>query len=197
MRSTIRELFETIILALVIFLGLQFSMGNYRVEGSSMSPTLKAGEYLLVNKLVYTRIERENLPFVDPDENADAYQFERPKRGDVIIFEFPNNPERDFVKRVIGIPGDIVEIHEGQVWVNEIPINEPYVTHRDSRYYYKQSIPSGFYYVLGDNRMSSNDSRDWGLVPVENIIGKAWVRFWPLDRLESIKSQITSVPSPN
>ena len=118
MRIVIRELFETVILALVIFLGLQFSMGNYRVEGSSMVPTLEQDEYVIVNKLVYLRLDPRSivglLPFVDSEAKGSVYVFHKPRRGEVVIFKFPNNPERDFVKRVIGLPGETDVIQIGQ-----------------------------------------------------------------------------------
>lgn len=186
MRIIIRELFETVILALLIFLGLQFSMGNYRVEGSSMLPTLEEGEYVIVNKLVYMRFDPRDvvslIPFVEFEDEGDVFPFHAPKRGEVIIFEFPNNPERDFVKRVIGLPGDTVEIQRGTVVVNSIPLDEPYITRRDTGNMGRITVPEGGYFVLGDNRRASNDSRSWGPVPTENIIGRALVSFWPLNR---------------
>jgi signal peptidase I len=190
MRIIIRELFETVILALLIFLGLQFSMGNYRVEGSSMLPTLEEGEYVIVNKLVYMRLDPRDIvsliPFVDIADDGDVFPFHAPQRGEVIIFEFPNNPERDFVKRVIGVPGDTVEIQRGTVVLNSIPLDEPYITRRDSGSMGRVTVPEGGYFVLGDNRRASNDSRSWGPVPTENIIGRALVSFWPLNRWHTL-----------
>lgn len=184
MRPVIRELFETVILALLIFLGFHLSVGNYRVEGSSMAPNLEEGEYVIVNKLVYARPPLDLIPFVGEPE--DPYLFRSPRRGEVIIFEFPRDMERDFVKRVIGLPGDTVEIKRGQVIVNDIPLDEPYITHQSTGNHPRTTVPEGSYFVLGDNRRASNDSRDWGPVSESRIIGRAWVSFWPLDRLQSI-----------
>ena len=193
MRIIIRELFETVILALLIFLGLQFSVGNYRVEGSSMLPTLEEGEYVIVNKLVYMRFDPRDvvslIPFVDIAGDGDVYPFHPPQRGEVIIFEFPNNPERDFVKRVIGVPGDTVEIQRGTVILNSIPLDEPYITRRDTGNMGRITVPEGGYFVLGDNRRASNDSRSWGPVPTEKIIGRALVSFWPLNRWHGIRTE--------
>ena len=193
MRIVIRELFETVILALVIFLGLQFSMGNYRVEGSSMVPTLEEDEYVIVNKLVYLRLDPRSivglLPFVDSDSDSAVYVFHEPRRGEVIIFEFPNNPERDFVKRIIGLPGETVEILRGQVRIDGEHLDEPYITNPDRTNMRPVTVPPDRYFVLGDNRRASHDSRDWGPVPVENLIGKAWVSFWPLNRWHSLRLQ--------
>ena len=190
MRVIIRELFETIILALLIFVALQFSIRNYQVDGPSMRPTLEAGEYVLVNKLVYLRFRPQELakilPFVDVDEDQNLFPFHPPERGDVIIFRFPKDESRDFVKRVVGIPGDTVEIARGQPLVNGQPLEEPYIKHRDSRTLGPVVVPARHYYVLGDNRLSSDDSRNWGTVPLENVIGRAWVSFWPIDRWRAL-----------
>jgi len=182
-RELIRELIETVLLALLIFLVLQFSVQNFRVEGSSMQPTLTEGQYLLVNKIVYLRISRESLanllPWVDGDENESLFAFHQPERGAVIVFHFPRDPARDFVKRVIGVPGDVVEIQRGKVLVNGVALDEPYITRLDTRTIGRLTVPPDSFYVLGDNRRASNDSRDWGFVPVENVIGRAWVSYWP------------------
>ena len=190
MRALIRELIETVILALLIFLGLQFSIQNFRVEGSSMQPTLEEGQYVLVNKLVYLRLAPQGLssllPFVNSDREEVIFPFSAPSLGDVIIFHFPRDPSRDFVKRVIGVPGDVVEIKQGRVFLNGEEIDEPYVTHPDRGSMAPRSIPENSFFVLGDNRRASNDSRDWGTVPAELIIGRAWVSYWPLDRLTTL-----------
>jgi len=185
LRDLIRELIETVLLALTIFLVLQFSIQNFKVEGSSMQPTLTEGQYLLVNKIVYARVNRDSLasllPFVGDDENSadQLFAFHTPEAGEVIIFHFPRDPSRDFVKRVIAGPGDRVEILEGQVYVNGDARDEPYITHPDSRTTPEIVVPPGAFFVLGDNRRASNDSRDWGTVPAENIVGRAWLSYWP------------------
>ena len=192
MRLVIRELFETAILALLIFLALQFSIRNYRVEGPSMRPTLDEGEYVIVNKLVYLRLQPQDLaaiiPFVDVDEAEAMFPFHPPERGEIIIFRFPKNPARDFVKRVIGVPGETVEIRQGAVFVDGTPLDEPYITARDSGSMSAVHLANDSYFVLGDNRRASNDSRDWGAVPGENIIGRAWISFWPLDRVHALQA---------
>ena len=192
MRAIIRELFETVILALLIFLALQFSVQNFRVEGPSMRPTLEEGEYVLVNKLVYMRFRPQDvaslLPFVESDDSRDRYPIHPPRRGEVIIFEFPRDPTRDFVKRVVGVPGDLVEIENGVTFINGEELSEPYITQKDRRDMDPVEVEEGTYFVLGDNRRASNDSRDWGTVPAGNIIGRAWVSFWPLDRWHALSA---------
>ena len=185
LRELARELIETVLLALSIFLALQFSVQNFRVEGSSMDTTLQDGQYLLVNKIVYLRFDRDAiarvLPFLGGGADADEtlFAFHPPKRGEVIIFRFPRDPSRDFVKRVIGVPGDTVEIRRGQVYVNDIALDEPYITHPDRRTVDPTRIGPESYYVLGDNRAHSNDSRSWGAVPEANLRGKVWLVYWP------------------
>lgn len=196
LKEMVRELIETVLLALAIFLALQFSVQNFRVEGSSMRPTLEEGNFLLVNKIVYLRFDRgyiSNLiPFVGDNEDADEnlFAFHEPRHGEVIIFHFPRDPSRDFVKRVIAVPGDTVEIRRGQVYLNGVALDEPYITRRDRRTVPATRVGPGSYYVLGDNRGASNDSRDWGTVPVENIVGRAWVSYWPLENFNFLRALI-------
>ena len=191
MRALIRELIETVIIALLIFLALQFSVQNFRVEGPSMDPTLGDGQYLLANKLVYLSFDpqdlRSLLPFIDVKRDKPLFPFHSPRRGEVVIFRFPGDESRDFVKRVIAIPGDTVEIREGQVFVNDEKRDEPYITHHENSSMAPAKVGSAEYFVLGDNRRASHDSRNWGPVPGRNIIGRAWLSYWPLDRLRGLQ----------
>ena len=192
LRALVRELFETIILTLTVFLVLQISVQNFRVEGPSMEPTLEADQHLLVNKLVFLRPDfgplADLLPLVSADQSAPEYVFRAPRRGDIVVFRFPGDKSRDFVKRVVGVPGDTVEIRSGQVFVNGEPLHEPYVINRDGGTEEPLVVPDESYYVLGDNRRASQDSRDWGTVPAENIIGRGWLRYWPLDGAQVLSS---------
>jgi signal peptidase I len=184
MSSVVREFLEAILLALLVFLVIQTSIQNFRVEGSSMHPTLEGGQYLLINKLVYFRIDQERLsriiPFWKVAESTENFAVHPPQRGEVIVFAFPRDPTRDFVKRVIGVPGDRVEIREGTVFVNGEALDEPYITDHDSSDMREMTLQDKQYFVLGDNRRGSNDSRNWGPVPEENILGKVWIIYWPL-----------------
>ncbi len=185
MRAIVRELIETVILALTIFVMLQFSVQNFRVEGSSMESTLQEDQYLLVNKLAYYRVNErilKVLPFLSSSDDGTIFPFHPPRRGDVVIFKFPQDESRDFVKRVVGLPGDVVEIKRGRVYVNGVARVEPYLTKEYLGSMAPQKVPHGSYFVLGDNRRASNDSRDWGPVPADNLIGRALVTYWPLDR---------------
>ena len=187
MRSLVREVLQTVLLALLIFMALQASIQNYRVEGSSMQSTLEDGQHLLVNKLVYYRLDRERLarwlPFLDAKDGEVLYPFHPPRRGEIVVFRFPKDPSRDFVKRVIAMPGDTVEVQRGRVYVNDGLIDEPYITSPSRFSFAKTLMEDGEYFVLGDNRPASNDSRDWGPVHLNDIIGRAWVTYWPFSEL--------------
>lgn len=157
-----RETLETVVLAVVIFLLIRVAVQNYRIEGSSMEPNFHNGEYLLVNKL--------------------AYRLGEYQRGDVIVFKYPGDVTKDYIKRVIGLPGDVVEIREGVLYVNEQMIDEPYGTMPMS--FLNESpriVESGTLYVMGDNRPASSDTRDWGLLNQDLVIGQAWLAIFPLE----------------
>ena len=192
LRRFIREHIETVLLAITIFVVLQASIQHFKVNGESMKPTLAEGERLVVNKLVYFRIDQEDLadvlPFVDTSPNSSGsplFSFSQPRHGDVIIFHYPLDPSRDFVKRIIGVPGDTIEIERGQVFRNGVAIEEPYVFKPDRRSADAVGVPEDSYYVLGDNRSVSTDSREWGMVPLENVVGRMWFRYWPINSLST------------
>ena len=183
-RSFLEDLLETIALALLMFLVLQVSVRNYRVELSSMEATLFPKDRLVVNKLVYTRLDAQTIdglvPFVDIwNDGAELFPFHPPRRGDVIVFRFPQDPSRDFVKRVIALPGETIAMDRGRVIIDGEPLDEPYLEERDLSSLPPTLVPPRSYFVMGDNRDGSSDSRHWGMVPLENIVGKVLVRYWP------------------
>jgi len=178
------EVAQTLVLAALIFFAVRAAAQNFRVEGSSMEPGLRNGEYLLVNKAVFLKVDWDSLigwlPFVDAPK-GERFLFHGPRRGDVIVFRAPPDPSRDFIKRVIGLPGDTVQVVAGQgVMVNGVLLDEDYVSAIPNYNYGPRVVPPGEYFVLGDNRNSSSDSHIWGMVPESDIIGKAMVRYWPL-----------------
>ena len=191
MKSVFREILDAVVLSLVVFLLIQTSIQNFKVEGASMSPTLESGQYLIVNKLAYANLDLARLAKLIPVwrvNSVENYQsLGSPARGEIIVFRFPDpnpsNRERDFVKRVIGIPGDKVAIVNGVVWVNQEPLREEYLIHQDMFNMDERILTETNYFVLGDNRTGSNDSRAWGPVPAENILGKVWSVYWPLSDL--------------
>ena len=186
-RKLIREIIETALLALLVFLAVRASLQNYLVEGYSMFPTLDHGQHILVNKLGYAEINMDRLtdfiPFVDAEDGDVRQVFGGPERGDIIVFESSAGSGNDLIKRVIALPGERIEIVQGRVFINGQLLNEPYITEAWSDTRPEILIPGRHYYVLGDNRNSSQDSRSGriGLVPRERIVGKAFLRYWPFD----------------
>ena len=187
MKNVFREILDAVGLSLVVFILIQTSMQNFKVEGASMSPTLDSGQYLIVNKLAYVNVDLVRLSKLIPiwrvKELKDNHNVRSPIRGEIIVFRFPdpnpNNRKRDFVKRVIGVPGDKIAIVDGVVWVNGEPLYEGYLRFRDAFNLDERVLKEKHYFVLGDNRTGSNDSRAWGTVPEENILGKVWSIYWP------------------
>ncbi|HET7291332.1 MAG TPA: signal peptidase I [Vicinamibacteria bacterium] len=168
-RAVLEVLHDLSIAVLVCFFLVTFVAQAFRVQGTSMQPLLADGERIIVNKLLY--------------------RFGPIQRGDVVVFWYPKDPAVSFIKRVAGRPGDTVEIRRGQLFVNGQRVREDYVlgTYRDADTLPPVVVPPGYYYVLGDHRTSSNDSRTWGEVPERYIYGKAWFRFWPLSKLGPIR----------
>jgi len=198
-KSTVRDVLETLILTLVIFLLVRSVVQNFRVEGRSMEPTLYNGQYLLINKAIYWSLDPDLASRVlpglttSPDTSRTIYLFRPPDRGDIVVFRFPRDPSRDFIKRVIAIPGDLVEIRSGKVYVNGLMIDEYYINDQPSYTMPPQRVSPGHYFVLGDNRNNSSDSHVWGQVPEDHIIGKAWLSYWPVDQLGVITDQAMAV----
>lgn len=163
-----RDIAISVVIALLVIL---FLYQPVKVEGTSMMPSLTDQERIFINKFVY----RLGLGEVE--------------RGDTVVFWFPGDPSKSYIKRVVGLPGDRVEIRAGAVYVNGRALQEPYVPEefRDLGTYPLVVVPEERYYVLGDHRSSSNDSRIWGPVPKEAIYGKAVFVYWPLDKLGVVR----------
>ena len=147
------EIVQTLLMAAVLYFAIDFCIARVRVENISMEPTFTEGELLMVNKL--------------------NYKFSEPERGDVVIFEAPVAPGKDYIKRMIGLPGDVVTVKDGKLYINGELINEPWV-HEPIGYSGEWEVPENQYFVLGDNRNHSSDSHSWGFVPRENLIGNAF-----------------------
>jgi len=165
LKQFIVDLLETVILAVILFFAINAVSARVRVDGFSMVPTLKDGEYVLVNRLAY----RNNLP----------------KRGDIIVFVSPQTSNLDLIKRVIGLPGNTVRIIDGIVQVNGQTLKEPYIAAAPI-YDGEWNVPDRQLFVLGDNRNDSSDSHAWGLLPTENVIGKAILIYWPFPEWDLI-----------
>ena len=189
MNRTFREMAETVITAAIIFVVLQAATQTFKVVGPSMRPTLVDGQHLLVNKIVYQTFENDTveelLPWVEtPADGGPAFLFHGPKRGDVIVFRPPTGEDSDFVKRVIGLPGDEIDIEDGMVFVNDEAVEDGRTTRPRGSTDFPLTVPEGGFFVLGDNRGASNDSRSWGFVNSEDIVGRVLARYWPLSEFK-------------
>jgi signal peptidase I len=167
--SFFTELLKFALVALVIVVPVRFFVAQpFIVSGASMDPTFKTGQYLIVDEL--------------------SYRFGAPARGQVIIFRYPKDPTQYFIKRIVGLPGETVQIQNGDVYIKEtsgktIKLDESYVTNKGNGADMSVTLPAGEYFVMGDNRPESSDSRSWGLLPRENIIGHAFVRLLPFQNI--------------
>lgn len=165
----IKDWVVSIAIAVVLaFFIRYFIVELYLVDGPSMRPTLQSAERLVVNKFIY--------------------RFRAPERGEILVFRYPRDPSRDFIKRVIAIPGNTIEIRDGRVYVNAALLNEPYILSKTRGNYPLATVPEGHIFVMGDNRNNSEDSRfaDVGFVPFDLIKGKAMLVFWPVSQFKTL-----------
>ena len=180
--NQLRNIFKNTILAFAISIAFQVLLGNYVVDGSSMNPTLNNNQRVFVNKFVYLN------PFNVNKNLNNNFDFKlNPHRGDVVVFDPPfpyDTTGKQFVKRIIAIPGDTIENSSGIILVNGKPYLSKFGNTSEITEVPKTLVPDGYYYVLGDNRRSSNDSRSFGFVPRSNIKGRVWVIYWPLSNFK-------------
>jgi signal peptidase I len=167
-----REILETIVPAVLIALLINLFLAQAtRVYGQSMEPNLHTDQRLIVEKLSYNRYLRQYLGL------------EGPQQSDVVVINLSSQGNELLIKRIIGLPGDVVEIRDSQVFVNGYPLVEPYLGGITPGYYGPVTIPPLHIFVLGDNRNFSNDSRNFGTVPLEDVVGRAWFSYWPTDQI--------------
>lgn len=175
--SFILDIIEILVIALAMFIFMYlFLFQPHQVRGLSMYPNFHDNDYLLTDKI--------------------TYQIRPVKRGEIVVFKAPKNEEYDYIKRIIGLPGEMVKIYSGKVYVNGKQLEESYLPADIQTFggqFWREgqtiSVPENQYFVLGDNRNHSSDSREWGPVPKENIIGKAWVRYWPPQQFGLVPGQ--------
>jgi len=169
MMKIIRDITITILIALAMFMGLRSAIEAYTVRSISMTPNINDGDWIIVSKA--------------------SYFFSDPERGDIIVFDPPEKVHSDypFIKRVIGLPGDTIEIKNGKTIINGIPLEEEYLRKAPAYTMAEKYIPVNEYFVFGDNRNNSSDSHSWGAVPRDNMIGKAIITYWPIDEWNTIK----------
>jgi signal peptidase I len=186
-KPIIREWVESIVIAFLLAMVIRaFIVQAFKIPSGSMRPTLLEGDLILVNKFIYGA----KVPFTDKRLPV----LRDLKRGDVIVFIYPEDKSKDFIKRLVGLPGDVVEIRGGSIYINDQPAPESIF---NQIYYYnrgnlagpgeKITVPLDSYFVLGDNSATSKDSRYWGFVPKDNLLGQAMVVYWPPQRIKIIK----------
>jgi len=186
-KSVIRDWVESIVVAFILAMIIRsFVVQAFKIPTGSMRTTLLEGDLILVNKFIYGA----KIPFTE----SNLPKLREPKRGDVVVFIFPGNPKKDFIKRLIASAGETVEIKNGTIYVNDQPLLDPVF---NQTYYYNRGefggegqkivVPKNSFFVLGDNSASSQDSRYWGFVPDKNVLGKAMVIYWPPQRIRIIR----------
>lgn len=154
----IKDVLETLVLAVLLFMVINAVSARIRVDGSSMVPTLDNGQFVMVNRI--------------------EYKFSDPEYGEIVVFHYPRDPDQEYIKRIIGLPGDTVRIVNGHVYVNDQELSEPYIA-ASTRAAGEWQVPGGHIFVLGDNRNNSQDSRNFGFVSMDNVVGKAFLVYWP------------------
>ncbi len=163
------EIIESVAIAVILAVVIRvFLFQPFYIPSGSMEPTLTKGDRIIVNKLIY--------------------RFKEPQRGDIVVFKYPVDPKRDFIKRVIGLPGETLQIKNSKLYINGVPISQPFLP-EGLKYgdFGPVDIPEDRYFMMGDNRNNSEDSRVWGTLPRENIIGKAIFIYWPVDRIKALR----------
>ncbi len=175
-KGVLRDYIETILVCVIfVIFSRAFVFQQSKIPSGSMEDTLLIGDYIMVNRFVYAPTvfewERRVLPVRDI------------RRGDIVVFKFPNEPEVDYIKRVVGLPGDTIELRRGQLFVNGQPVEEPYVNddYRQRDHFGPEQVPPGHYFCMGDHRDRSQDSRAWGPVPRELMKGRALLVWWSYD----------------
>ena len=169
------DILEVVVFAIAIFLFLYLLvMQPHKIKGQSMEPSFDDGEFLLTDKV--------------------TYRFSQPKRGDVVVFEAPGTNNEEFIKRIIGLPGENISIADGKIHINEKVLNENYLPEAlvtENGMFLKEgvtiTVPENHYFVLGDNRVASSDSRTWGFIDKSKITGRAWITYWPPPKLSIIE----------
>jgi signal peptidase I len=180
-KSKLRENIEAVLLAIVLALFIRtFIVQAFKIPSGSMKQTLQIGDHILVNKFIYG----VRIPFA----GTTIIPVKNPERGDIVVFKYPKDRDKDFIKRVVGVAGDVVEIIDKQVYVNDKPLNHKYAVHMDPRIFSAEfstrdnlgpvTVPANSLFVMGDNRDNSHDSRFWGFVDLKDVKGKAFIIYW-------------------
>jgi len=177
------ETLEVVALALLMFIAVRTVAQNFVVDGRSMEPTFAHGELVIVNKLSYDSFDLSWLPWVDSDNWR---PFGEPAAGDVVVFHFSRDLNRDFIKRIVAVAGQTVAVQDGLVYVDGVQLDESYIDEPPTYELAEQVVPGGSVFVLGDNRNNSFDSHSWGMLDESLIIGRTELRYWPLSSVGRI-----------
>jgi len=180
LRAMLIDVLQTLVISLVLFMAINFVSARIRVESVSMRETLHPGDFVLVNRVAY---------------HIRGFETGEVGRGDVVVFDPPIPSDEPYVKRVIGLPGEVLKIENGKVYVNDVLVQEPYIR-ADFHTSGTWEVPPGEIFVMGDNRNNSSDSRSWGTVPIDNIIGKALFVYWPVEQWGALTSTAAAASSP-
>jgi signal peptidase I len=200
-KSAVREYTESIVIAVVLALVIRtFVVQAFKIPSGSMEDTLLIGDHILVNKLSYGL----QIPFLNTKIRLFGLMGD-PDRGDIIVFPYPRDPSRDFIKRVVGLPGERVEVRNHHAYINGEPLKEPYVKlderapTQPSRYSHwgPEVVPPGKLFVMGDNRDNSADGRDWGFLDSSQVKGRAFIIYWSWDGSEPKVFWLGHIPIPN
>jgi len=194
-KSVFREYVEAILIALLLALFIRtFILQAFKIPSGSMEPTLLIGDHILVSKFSYGIHIPNEIPFINVKLFSDIVLFsETPERGDIIVFKFPKDESRDFIKRVIGLPGDKLQVKGQKVFINDKPYEDPHAYHREAPGpdpliprddFGPVLVPEGHLFVMGDNRENSQDSRYWGFLDIRKVKGKALVIYWSWNALD-------------
>ena len=184
-KHIVREYAESIVIAIILALIIRtFIVQAFKIPSGSMEDTLAVGDHILVNKFIYGT----KIPFTDNR----ILKIRDPKRGDVIVFEYPEDPSKDFIKRIVGTPGDVVQVRDKKVYINNELYENPHEVHKEKEIIPQAqnprdntkliTVPPDAYFVMGDNRDRSYDSRFWGFVKDEKIKGLAFIKYWSWDK---------------
>jgi signal peptidase I len=198
-KSSLRENVEAILIAIVLALFIRtFVVQAFKIPSGSMKETLQIGDHILVNKFAYgIKFPYLKIPFVGktgPHYGKTLIPLGNPERGDIIVFKFPEDPEKDFIKRVIGVAGDVIQARNKKVSINSRPVEDAYAIHTDNHTMPRSvqprdnfgpvTVPEGKVFVMGDNRDHSYDSRFWGFVDLDALKGKAFIIYWSWDKVD-------------
>ncbi|MBA3471583.1 MAG: signal peptidase I [Herpetosiphonaceae bacterium] len=204
-RAVVKEIVETVVFVLLVFFIVHGLVQNFNIVGASMAPTMHDDQYILVNKAVYTHFDLNAPLRLLPGRGAlpskVVYPFQSPQRGDVVVFLAPDSaddePDKDYIKRVIAVAGETVAVRNGKVYVNDVLLDETSylsetvpTTCDGFQSVCNTTVPPGHIFVMGDNRPNSSDSRRWGPLPLENVVGKAWASYWPKADWGMIKAPV-------